>query len=91
MNFSVSTEQIVVWVVIGILAGSLAAMFIKSTRKGMFSNLIVGLIGALLGGFLFDLLNINLGLGNITVAFEDLIAAIVGSIIFLILLSFIRK
>jgi uncharacterized membrane protein YeaQ/YmgE (transglycosylase-associated protein family) len=91
MNISISTEQIVVWVVIGVLAGSLAAMFIKSTKKGMFSNLIVGLVGALLGGFLFDLLNINLGLGKLTITFEDLIAAFVGSIIFLILLSFIRK
>jgi len=93
MSINVTLDQVVVWLVIGLLAGSLAGMFTKKGKKGFanFSNLLIGLIGALLGGFLFDILNIQLGLGNLTISFDDLIAAIVGSLLFLVILSFIQK
>lgn len=93
MNINITTDQVIVWLIIGALAGSLAAMFFKRSKKGwaLFSNLIIGLVGALIGGFIFDLLNINLGLGKLTISFEDLIAAIVGSLIFLVILSFLQK
>ncbi len=93
MSINVTLDQVVVWLVIGLLAGALAGMFTKRGKKGIasFSNLLIGLIGALLGGFLFDILNIQLGLGKLTISFDDLIAAIVGSLLFLIILSFIQK
>ena len=64
MNIDVTVDQVVVWVIIGALAGSVAGMLMKREKKGfgLFSNLLIGLIGALIGGFLLDLLNINLGL-----------------------------
>ena len=90
---SITLDQIIVWVIIGILAGSLAGMLVKRTKKGfgIWSNLLIGLVGALIGGFLFDLFNINLGLGSIAITFEDLIAALVGSLIYLVILALIRK
>lgn len=93
MNINVTTDQVIVWLIIGALAGSLTGMLMKREKKGfgLFSNLLIGLIGALIGGFLFDLLNINLGLGQLTISFEDLIAAFAGSLIFLVILSFIKK
>lgn len=94
MDINITLDQVIVWVIIGLLAGSLSGMFLKRTQTGLaglFSKLIIGLMGALIGGFLFDLLNINLGLGTLTIAFEDLIAAFVGSLIFLIVLMTIQK
>ena len=93
MKIDVTIAQVIVWLIIGALAGSLAGMLLKRGKKGfgLFSNILIGLIGALIGGFLFDLFNISLGLGQLTISFEDLIAAFVGSLIFLVILSFIQK
>ena len=94
MDINITIDQLVVWGIIGLLAGSLSGMFLKRNQTGLaglFSKLVIGLMGALLGGFLFDLLNINLGLGNLTIAFEDLIAAFVGSLIFLVVLMVVQK
>ncbi len=77
--------QIIVWLIVGALAGSLVGKAVKRSREGFgrWTNLGVGLIGAAVGGFLFDLFQIDLGLGELAISFEDLVAAFVGSVIFL--------
>ena len=76
---------VVTWLIVGALAGSLTASLMGRTRRGhsRLSSLAVGLIGALIGGTLFRLLGIDLGLGKIAVSAQDLLAAFVGSLIFL--------
>jgi uncharacterized membrane protein YeaQ/YmgE (transglycosylase-associated protein family) len=66
---------------------------VKGRRAGFgrLLNLGIGLVGALIGGFLFKVLHIDLGLvGAITVTSEEVVAAFVGSLIFLAVLWFIR-
>jgi uncharacterized membrane protein YeaQ/YmgE (transglycosylase-associated protein family) len=48
-------------------------------------------VGALIGGGLFRLLHINLGLGHIAVSLEDLVAAFAGALLLLLLFALIRK
>jgi uncharacterized membrane protein YeaQ/YmgE (transglycosylase-associated protein family) len=90
---NVSLEQIIVWFVVGAIAGSLAGLVVKRTRQGFgrFGNLGVGLVGAVVGGLLFRLLRIDLGLGVISVSLEDIVAAFAGAILFLIALRWVRK
>lgn len=85
--------QLIVWVVIGALAGTLASMlFYRSrTRVSELSNIILGLLGALVGGALFSFLNIRLGLPTLTFSFDDLVAAFVGSVILLLAIRFLRR
>lgn len=85
--------QILVWVIIGALAGSLVGFLVKGRRKGfgLVGNLLVGLLGAVIGGVLFDVLDIDLGLGAITFTGEDLVAAIVGSLLVLAVVFFLRR
>jgi uncharacterized membrane protein YeaQ/YmgE (transglycosylase-associated protein family) len=85
-------DQLVVWLIIGALAGSLAGMLVTGSRKGYgpATNILIGLIGAVIGGWVFDKLNVNLGLGSITISFEEVVAAFVGSLILLGLISFLR-
>lgn len=89
----ISIDQLIVWFVIGAIAGSLAGLIVKRTKEGYgrFGNLGVGLIGAVVGGLLFRLLRIDLGLGAISVSLEDIVAALVGSVLFLIALRLLRK
>lgn len=84
--------QVLVWLIIGALAGSLAGRLVTRSKRGFgfFGNLILGLVGAVIGGFVFNLLDINIG-GDITLTLGDLIAAFVGAIILLVILQIVRR
>ena len=51
----------------------------------------IGMAGALIGGALFNILKIDLGLANIVIRAEDLVSAFLGSLVFLGLFVVIRK
>ena len=90
---SITLSQIIVWIIVGALAGSLTGMIVKRSKEGFgkYMNFGIGLVGALIGGLLFELFNINLGLGSISVSFEDILAAFIGSLIFLIIIWIVQK
>ena len=79
--------QIIVWLIVGGLAGTLAGRLVTMKKEGLgrWTNLVVGLIGALIGGGFFKVFHIDLGLGEIKITFEDLIAAFLGSLLFIVL------
>ena len=88
----VTLVELVVWLIVGMLAGSLTGLVVTRKKEGFgrYANLGVGLAGALIGGFLFDLLKIDLGLANISVSLQDLLSAFVGSLLFLAALVYGR-
>jgi len=93
MSISITMDQVIGWLVIGGLAGFIVGLIFKGKKKGFgfFTNLLIGLIGAVIGGVIFDLLNIRLGMGQLVLSFDDLIAAVAGAFILLITLAIIRK
>ena len=76
----------VAWIVIGIIAGWLAEQ-IMGRNHGLLTNLIVGIVGALIGGFLFNTLGGDAG-GNWIIG---LIVATLGAIILLFLLGLVKR
>jgi uncharacterized membrane protein YeaQ/YmgE (transglycosylase-associated protein family) len=80
-----SLDQIVVWIIIGLIGGSLAGLIVKRERRGFgfLRNFGLGLAGALVGGLLFRLLRLFPGLDQVTISLRDVVAAIVGSLIVL--------
>ena len=89
----ITWSLIVVWLIVGALAGSLAGMAVKRSKEGfgIVANIGIGLVGALVGGFFFKIFNINLGLKDIVFSFEDLVAAFLGSLVFLLVLWTVHK
>lgn len=89
----ITISEFIVWLVVGALAGSLTGIVV--TRKkggfGRYVNLGIGLVGALIGGLVFDLFKIDLGLGSLAITFEDLLSAFVGSLFFLAILWFLMR
>ena len=77
--------HIVYFLLIGLAAGWLAGQFMKGRGFGLVGNLVVGVIGAFLGGFLLGLLGIaTYGLiGN-------LISATIGAVVLLALIRLIK-
>jgi uncharacterized membrane protein YeaQ/YmgE (transglycosylase-associated protein family) len=93
MTITIDLAQVLVWVVIGLIAGSLAEWVYKGKlkRHGRLGTLVLGLIGGIIGGVLFGLLNINLGLPRFELALQDIVAAFVGALIFLFLASVLTR
>ena len=77
-----SIGQVIVWIIVGGFAGTLAGRVVTWKKEGLgrWMNFLVGIVGAFLGGELFKLFRIDLGLGDLKVTFEDLIAAFLGSL-----------
>ena len=71
------------WIVVGIIAGFLARAVVPSAegRGGVVLNLIVGLIGALIGGFVFN----ALGLANGGGVIWSTVVAFVGAVVLLLI------
>ena len=80
-----SLDQVIVWVIVGLLGGSLAGLVITRERRGLgvLRNLGVGLVGALVGGLLFRVLGIFPGLDRVAISLRDVVAALIGSLLVL--------
>jgi uncharacterized membrane protein YeaQ/YmgE (transglycosylase-associated protein family) len=85
--------QVIVWIIVGGFAGTLAgrAVTFKKEGLGRWANLLVGMIGAVIGGELFKLFRIDFGLGELKVTFEDLIAAFVGSLVVILVWRIVAR
>lgn len=75
------------WIVIGIVAGWLAEKIMKRDH-GLLTNLVVGVAGALIGGFLYNNLLGGDAAGNWIVG---VIVATVGAVILLFLLGLLKR
>ena len=86
-------SRIIVWLVVGALAGTLAGRLLTFSKKGFgfWSNIGVGMLGAVVGGGLFRLFNADFGLGEIKVSLEDLLSAFVGSLLCVLVWRLVRR
>jgi uncharacterized membrane protein YeaQ/YmgE (transglycosylase-associated protein family) len=80
-----SVDQLIVWIVVGLLGGSLAGLLVTWDRAGLgfLRNLGVGLVGALVGGLIFRLFGLLPDLDKIAISLRDVVAALVGSLLVL--------
>ncbi len=82
---------IIVWLVMGGLIGWIASMIMGTNgQQGIILNVVVGIVGALIGGFLIGPL---LGAGSINdgISIMSIIVSLIGAIILLAILSFFQR
>jgi uncharacterized membrane protein YeaQ/YmgE (transglycosylase-associated protein family) len=77
------------WIVVGLIAGFLAGVVVKGGGFGLIGDIIVGIIGGLLGGWI----SVNLlHFGSMTgINLESILVAFVGAVILLLILRLIRR
>jgi uncharacterized membrane protein YeaQ/YmgE (transglycosylase-associated protein family) len=80
-------ESLIVWLIVGALAGWVAGLIVKGYGFGILGNIVVGIIGAVIAGWLLPRLGVALGSGFIAA----LINAIIGAVILLVILGLIRR
>lgn len=74
------------WIIIGLLAGWLANVILGGRGGGLLYNLAVGLVGAIVGGLIFDALHIFPS-GFV----GALVSATVGAVVFLLIWRAIKR
>ncbi len=82
----------ILWLIVGGIVGWLASLIMKTDgQQGLFLNVVVGLIGALIGGWLISPLvgagTINDGAFN----FGSLLVSLVGAILLLAIVNLLRR
>ena len=87
-----SLETLVIWLIVGGIAGWLASQIMKKgglrlTGNHLVDTIITGIIGAFLGGWLLGLLGVSIG-GGIVGA---IITALIGAVVFIFGLGLIRR
>ena len=81
--------DILLWVILGGVAGWLASIVMgKNSQMGAIANIVVGIVGALLGGFVMNLLGFSSGSGF---NFYTLLVAVLGAIILLAIVGLVQK
>lgn len=81
--------NLILWIVFGALAGWIASMMMGTDESmGALANIIVGIVGAVLGGFIFNLFGFG-GISGFNV--WSLIVAVVGSSILLWIAGLFRR
>ncbi|HCX65302.1 MAG TPA: GlsB/YeaQ/YmgE family stress response membrane protein [Eubacteriaceae bacterium] len=75
------------WILFGAIAGWIATMFKRKNKGGLLKNIITGIIGAFVGGLIFE----TLGYSGVTgFNFWSIFVAVIGAIVFLTILNILK-
>jgi uncharacterized membrane protein YeaQ/YmgE (transglycosylase-associated protein family) len=80
-------NTLIVWLVVGGVAGWLAGLIVKGYGFGLIGNIIIGIVGAFVAGWLLPMAGIVIGGGII----GGIINALIGAIILLLLIGLIKR
>jgi uncharacterized membrane protein YeaQ/YmgE (transglycosylase-associated protein family) len=82
-----SIESLLVFLVVGGVAGWLAGLLVKGFGFGLLGNIVVGIVGAFIAGWLFPTLGFSLGSGIVAA----ILHATIGAVVLLVLLRVIKR
>ncbi len=81
--------DLILWILLGAVAGWIASIIMKrDAQMGAVANVVVGVVGALLGGFLFNLVGLT---GSTGFNLWTLFVAIIGAVVLLFLVGLLRR
>jgi uncharacterized membrane protein YeaQ/YmgE (transglycosylase-associated protein family) len=76
------------WIVLGLIAGFIASKIVNKSGEGIFLDILLGIVGAVIGGWVFT----RFGAAGVTgVNLYSILVAVVGSVIFLLVYHMIRR
>ena len=81
-----TVESLLVFLLVGAIAGWLAGVIVKGHGFGLVGNIIVGIVGAFIAGWLLP----SLGLG-LTGIVGSIVYALIGAVILLVIIGFIKR
>lgn len=73
--------SIIAWIVLGLIAGFIASKIINKTGEGLLLDIVLGVVGAVVGGWLFNLVGMS-GVTGLNV--YSLLVAVLGAVVVLV-------
>jgi uncharacterized membrane protein YeaQ/YmgE (transglycosylase-associated protein family) len=80
--------SIIAWIVLGLIAGFIGSKLVNKTGEGFFLDIALGIVGAVVGGWLFNLFGMS-GVTGLNI--YSLVVAVIGSVVFLVVYHAIRR
>jgi uncharacterized membrane protein YeaQ/YmgE (transglycosylase-associated protein family) len=80
-------ESLIIFLLIGGIAGWLAGLLVKGGGFGIVGNIVVGIVGAFVAGFLFPAVGVSLGAGII----GAILHATIGAVILLLIVRVLKR
>jgi uncharacterized membrane protein YeaQ/YmgE (transglycosylase-associated protein family) len=84
---SMGIESIIAMLFVGAIAGWLAGLIVKGYGFGLLGNIAIGIVGAVVAGFLFPRIGLNLEGG----IFDAIVHSTIGAVILLVLIKLVKK
>lgn len=80
--------SILAWIILGLIAGFIASKLVNKTGEGFFLDILLGIVGALVGGWLFT----TFGMAGVTgLNLWSILVSVIGAVIFLVVYHAIRR
>jgi uncharacterized membrane protein YeaQ/YmgE (transglycosylase-associated protein family) len=86
-DYSISTQQqekrmsFIAWIILGLVAGFIASKIVNKQGEGFLLDIVLGVVGALVGGLLFR----SVGMSGVTgLNLYSLLVAVLGAVVFLV-------
>ncbi len=83
----VTIESLLVFLLVGAIAGWLAGLVVKGRGLGLVGNIVIGILGAFIAGWLLPQLGVSIGAGLV----GAILSAMIGAIILLVVVMAIRR
>jgi len=80
--------SILAWIVLGLIAGFIGSKIVNNTGSGVILDIILGVVGAVVGGWLFGMFG---GAGVTGLNLYSLLVAVVGAVVVLVVYHAIRR
>ena len=80
--------DILTWLIVGLIAGVLASLVMGGTGYGLIGDIVIGIVGAFVGGWLFRMLGVAVPLGGIA---GTILVAFIGAVVLLFLIRLVRR
>jgi len=82
-----TVEVILIWLIVGAIAGWLAGVIVKGGGFGLLGDIVVGIVGAFVGGWLLAKLGVHVGVGIVS----TIASATIGAVVLLLIVRLIRR
>jgi uncharacterized membrane protein YeaQ/YmgE (transglycosylase-associated protein family) len=79
---------VIAWIVLGLIAGFIGSKIVNKEGEGLMLDIVLGVIGAIVGGFLFNLIG---AVGVTGINLYSLFVAVIGSVVVLVIYHAIAR
>ena len=80
-------QLLLIWIIVGAVAGWLAGLVVRGFGFGLFGNIIVGILGAVVGGWLFGAIGFSFFPGIL----NAILTAFIGAVILLLIIRVVKR